>query len=378
MTATILDMTRDWVDANCERLKALSADLAWDYWDRQHFLRELPGKWTLSRRAEIAGELAGYAIASQKGNWLWLHHLVVAAAHRSSGLGARLLEALETAPCAAEVKGVRLKVGCDNERALAFYLRRGYRQVGVGDAYLGLEKLFPGRAKIVAIHQPNYFPWPGYFNKMLGCDDFVFLDDALTSNNSFINRNRIKQHGAELWLTVPCRQHLSDPINQVGYADNKWPSKHLKTIQQYYSKAPYFNDYFPTLRDILQSPPPKLAALNIKLIQQVADWLDIRCAVHLSSALGAAGSSDERLVDLVQRLHGDVYLSGKGGANYQSEDTFRQRNIRLVYHSFRPPTYPQLGGAFIPGLSILDLLFNCGPAARSFLAASDDAAKAAA
>jgi len=366
------------MESNWAQLKGLSGDLAWDYWDREHFLADLPGKWSLSLRADQAGSVAGYAIASQKGNWLWLHHLVVAASHRGTGLGGRLLAELEARCDRFGAKGVRLKVGSDNAGALPFYARAGYQSVGAPAEYLLYEKLRPGREKIVAVHQPNYMPWLGYFDKMLACDDFIFLDDALTSNNSFINRNRIKQHGGELWLTIPCRQHLSDPINQVTYADAKWPKKHLKTIQQYYGKAKYFKDYFPTLEAILTAPPAKLAELNIKLIRQFADWLGIRCATHLSSDLRPEGTSDDRLVSLVQLLRGHVYLSGKGGANYQSEEKYRQAGIRLVYQSFRPPTYPQLGGEFVLGLSVLDLLFNCGPDARGILEASGREAQEAA
>jgi GNAT superfamily N-acetyltransferase len=374
---SIAGISQQWMADNWARLKALSADLSWDYWSAEHFLHDLPGKWAFSLRAEEAGELRAYAIASQKGRWLWLHHLIVTPSQRGTGLGARLLDELESRARAHALKGLRLKVGRANERAQGFYQRRGYESCGVPDAYVAYEKLFAGQEKVIAVHQPNYFPWPGYFNKMLHCDDFVFLDDALTSNNSFINRNRIKQHGAELWLTVPCKQHLSDPIHQVGYADAKWPAKHLKTIQQYYGKAKFFKDYFPTLEAFLKAPPPKLAELNVKLIAQVAEWLNIRCKVHLSSALQPEGTADDRLISLVKLLRGHVYLSGRGGANYQSEAKFRQAGVRLVYHGFRPPIYPQLAGAFVPGLSILDLLFNCGPEACEILRASGEDAAAA-
>lgn len=367
MTDPIRPLTRDWVAANWAQLKALSADLDWDYWDREHFEKELPRKWDVSVWVEENGSCAGYAIASVKGSWLWLHHIIVAHDARGRRLGTVMLIALEQRLPSLGLKGLRFKVPKRRPSALKFYESLGYRAGAPAGDYVHMHKLRRGELNVVSIHQPNYVPWAGYFHKMLRSDDFVFLDDALVTKNSFINRNRIKQQSGELWLTIPVHQQIASTIADVGFANRTWPLKHCKTLKQYYSKAPFFSEYFPAVEALLHEPANNLADLNIRLIQQIARWLEIPCTTHRSSNLALETRSDDRLIDIVGRLGGQVYLSGRGGTNYQSEQKFELSGIRLEYSNFQLPPYPQLWGAFVPNLSILDLLFNCGPAARQVL-----------
>lgn len=212
----------------------------------------------------------------------------------------------------------------------------------------------------VAIHQPNYLPWSGYFYKMFKCDIFIFLDDAQYTKNSFINRNRIKTPSGEQWLTVPVHGSLSDKINEVKAKDSLWKAKHIKTLQLNYCKAPYFNQYFEEIAGIINGPENLVSDINIKLIRHIASILDAPCKFMMSSEIGSEKTSDDRLIDLVLHVGGDFYLSGKGGANYQHEEKFKAKGIRLEYYDFKPPIYPQLWKDFIPALSIIDLLFNCG------------------
>jgi WbqC-like protein family len=222
--------------------------------------------------------------------------------------------------------------------------------------------------KTIAIHQPNYLPWPGYFYKMLTCDDFVFLDDVVMATRSFSNRNRVKTKNGVLWLTVPCNYVWGETlIRDVTIAGDKWRKKHLRTLEESYRKAPYLNDYMPRLTEIILANEAGICDLNIRLIKQIAEWLDISCSFHMSSALEVSSKADDRIIDLVKRLQGSAYLSGHGGANYQTEDKFKEQEIDLIYYSFKPPTYPQLWGNFESGLSVIDLLFNCGPDSRGIL-----------
>ena len=222
--------------------------------------------------------------------------------------------------------------------------------------------------KTVAIHQPNYLPWAGYFYKMLACDDFIFLDDVVMATRSFSNRNRVKTKDRVLWLTVPCNHVWGETlIKDVTIADQKWRKKHLRTLEESYKKAPYLDEYVPDLREILLTNDVGLCDLNIRLIKQVCEWLNISCSFHTSSALGVSSKADDRIIDLVKELGGTTYLSGHGGANYQTEEKFKKEKIDLVYYNFQPPAYPQLWGEFEAGLSIVDLLFNCGADSRSIL-----------
>lgn len=224
---------------------------------------------------------------------------------------------------------------------------------------------------IVAIHQPNYLPWPGYFYKIALCDHFVFLDDVVMASRGFTNRNRIKTKDGIMWLTVPCKHVFGQTqIKDVACADDNWRKRHVRTLEMNYRRAPHFDTYIGGLTEIILSDERNICNLNIGLIQQIANWLGLSCSFQLSSTLAVSGTGDDRLVNLVARLGGDTYLSGNGGANYQSEAKFQEADIRLLYYGFQPPTYPQLWGQFEAGLSVIDLLFNTGPDSRRILGQS--------
>ena len=222
--------------------------------------------------------------------------------------------------------------------------------------------------KTVAIHQPNYLPWAGYFYKMIRCDDFIFGDTVPMSKPSFTSRNRIKAKEGAVWLSVPCSRVVGETlIKDVKCADDWWRPKHLRKIEESYNMTPYFKDYMPRLKEIICSDETRLAALNIQLIKQIVEWLDISCTFHVASELGHIRNQNDSIVDLVTRVGGDTYLSGFGGAHYQNADELKKANIDLVYYDFRPPVYPQLWGDFEAGLSVMDLLFNCGPDSTEIL-----------
>jgi hypothetical protein len=218
---------------------------------------------------------------------------------------------------------------------------------------------------IAAIHQPNFIPWIGYFYKMLKCRRFVFLDDVQYIRRGFTGRVKIKTPQGEKWLSVPVkkkgRYHQSVSEVELESGDT-WKKKVLGTLQSSYGKAPYFKTYFPEFETILQKDRHCLAELNIQLIQWLAQALEINTPMVKSSELaGVSGQSTERLVSICKAVGASRYLSGFGGQNYQEEEIFKENGIELVVYDFKHPEYPQLWGDFIPGLSAIDLLFNCGP-----------------
>lgn len=221
----------------------------------------------------------------------------------------------------------------------------------------------------VAIHQPNYLPWCGYFFKMMHCDVFVILDDVQFSKNSVTNRNKIKGSQGEVVLTVPVKATLTSQINEVAIAERRSLIKHTKSIRACYANAPYFTDYFPTLEEIL-SRDLGFCDLNEALILQLAKWLGISCNIQRSSEVGVSSGGGQRLVDLVEAVNGNVYLSGSGGAKYQQTSMFNDKSISLQYTNFVSPVYPQMWGEFIPNLSVLDILFNCGEASSDIIRVS--------
>jgi len=218
---------------------------------------------------------------------------------------------------------------------------------------------------IVAIHQPNFLPWPGYFYKIAKSDIFVLLDNVQYSKNSFINRNKIKTPQGELWLTVPVESKgLSNALIKDVYISNRinWRKKHLQTLEMSYKRAKFFNQIYDKIDKIYyETDWNNLCMLNISLLKLTLDELGLKRQLIRASELNVEEKSTQLLINIVKKLEGQTYLSGYGGREYQEEHLFREAGITLQYYDFKSPVYPQLWEDFIPKLSIIDLLFNCGP-----------------
>lgn len=216
---------------------------------------------------------------------------------------------------------------------------------------------------VVAIHQPNYLPWLGYFHKIALADVFIFLDDAQFSKNSFTNRVQVLGPGGPKWLTVPASVHLGDAINAVRPAAADWPRRHLDTLRNYYGDAAAFREVWPQITEIYASVPnDDLATINRGLVETVSELLGLDCRFVASSTMGFSElSGDDRLVDLVSAAApGGAYLSGKGGAKYQDPAKFATAGLTLSYTDFEHPTYDQGASTFEAGLSLLDAVFHLG------------------
>jgi hypothetical protein len=225
----------------------------------------------------------------------------------------------------------------------------------------------------VAIHQPNYIPWPGYFHKLAACDVFVYLDAVqYPRGQSFAPRNRIKTPNGVTFLTVP----VSVPKGSEGkasyleveFADEKWRKKHLATVEQSYGRAPHVDEVCPLYERGLEESET-FVDLNIGLIEAFASYLGIETRrLRLSELLQSFGQKTELIVDVCRALDADAYLSGSGGGrDYTDGALLQEHGIELRYDEFESPRYPQLWGDFEPNLSVLDLLLNCGPASRELV-----------
>jgi len=215
---------------------------------------------------------------------------------------------------------------------------------------------------IVAIHQPNYLPWLGYFAKMAQAGLFIFLDDAQYTKNSYINRVQIDAGGKPGWMSVPVSYEFGDPINRVRPAKPDWRRSHLDMLATRYRKAPAFDEVHEWLGEkFMQMPAGDIAASNRFLITGLAGQLGLNCRFAAASDFGASTlSGDDRLIELVRAAGPETsYLSGKGGDKYQDPKKFRAADIPLLYSKFEHPVYEQ-GHEFQPGLSVLDALFCVG------------------
>ena len=216
-------------------------------------------------------------------------------------------------------------------------------------------------SKTVAIHQPTYLPYLGFFSKIHNSDVFVYLDNV--TKNEWINRNKIKTPDGWCWLTVPKvnKNILETPICTVEISNTvNWRRKHYNSIQFNYGRASHFEEYRNFFEKVYQSDWSFLADLNRFLIKSICAFLGIKGVFIDASTLDVKGSRTELLVDICETLDADVYLSGVGGKNYIDYQMFEKSNIDIVFQEFKSPTYPQLHGDFIPNLSIIDYLLNCG------------------
>ncbi|MEZ4888842.1 MAG: WbqC family protein [Chitinophagales bacterium] len=216
----------------------------------------------------------------------------------------------------------------------------------------------------IAIMQPTYLPWMGYFDLIDRTDQFVFLDDVQFDHRSWQQRNRIKTSSGELMLTVPVLQKkkFEQEIRDVQTNSTaKWLKKHLISIERNYQKAPFFGVLFPLLKATYEKHSLSLLPLNTELIRCFSDFLGIKTNFLLSSTLNTEGQKAEKLFQICEKLGATEYLSPVGSFNYIEENNlFPANNIQLYYQHFEHPTYSQLYGDFLPYMSIVDLLFNEG------------------
>ncbi len=224
---------------------------------------------------------------------------------------------------------------------------------------------------IVACHQPNYLPWLGYFHKMAACDVFVILDDVQFPRRTYTTRAMVRDKRGVVRLTIPVqgaqRRQLIRDVRLCEPERNL--RKHLRTLKHCYSKAPYLSHYMFFMESILAAIPDRLLDLNIAFIELIRNALGISTPLVLSSSLGIGAdvSKTMRLLQICREVGAKVYLSGQGARAYLDEGLFQDVGVVLRYQTFKHPVYRQCHPGFIPNLSALDLLFNCGDRSPTLL-----------
>lgn len=229
---------------------------------------------------------------------------------------------------------------------------------------------------ILAIHQPHFMPWLGYFDKMRAADLFILLDHVQFERQNYQNRVQIKTAQGSQWLTVPVlRRSHPEPIAEKlidagGGSSARWARKACRTLTYAYGRAPFFQAYAGEIERALNEPGEKLIDLNCRLIVYLREALSISTPIVRSSELGVAGEKSELLASLCRSVGASTYLAGMGGSKiYLDLGVFRQAGIRVEWQKFSHPRYPQhpCPDTFVEGLSALDLIFNCGPQSGAVL-----------
>lgn len=216
---------------------------------------------------------------------------------------------------------------------------------------------------IIAAHQPQYMPWLGYFDKLAQSDHFVLLDTVQFKKNEWQNRNRIKSARGWQWLTVPVSFRFPEKIAEVSINNQgQWQKAHNQSLITNYHKAPFFDWVMSFWQEIYDRSWKNIAELNIHIIKKLTSMLDIKTRIHVASELGEfPAGPDERLIALVRHFGGKTYLAGSGGKQYMDMKKWQTAGVDVTFQEYNHPVYPQLFGSFESNLSILDLLFNCGP-----------------
>lgn len=223
-------------------------------------------------------------------------------------------------------------------------------------------------SKTVVIHQPDFMPHLAFFQRFLSADEYIVLDHVqfvTGTSRSWTHRDQIKTPAGAKWITLSVRKApLGTPIHQIELSTSvDWVTANLNLLQQNYRHAPFFDEVFPWVAQLYEAPSGLMADFNLRSIELLMDLLDVRLPWVRSSSLQPEGSSNELLIDLLGKVGATHYLSGNGARAYMQPEKFAQAGIEVVWQEFVHPVYPQQFGAFVPYLSSLDALFNCGIAA---------------
>jgi hypothetical protein len=225
--------------------------------------------------------------------------------------------------------------------------------------------------KKVAIVQSNYIPWKGYFDLINSVDEFILYDDVQFTRRDWRNRNKIKTYDGAKWLTIPVvvKGKYLQKINETQIDDPDWGRRHLETLRTNYLKTPYFRDYESLLTDLyLSDPPLYLSEVNYRFLKAICDLLEIKTKISWSSDYELVEGKTERLVSLCQQAGGTYYLSGPSAKEYIDMSRFEHAGIELAYMDYANyPEYPQRFPPFDHAVTVLDLLFNVGPAAPQYM-----------
>jgi hypothetical protein len=227
--------------------------------------------------------------------------------------------------------------------------------------------------RVVAIHQPNFLPWLGYFAKIAASDVFLVMDNVQfpkSSKGGWSNRVKMRVGGEAAWVTVPVvrNYHGVRSISEMEIDDSSpWRAKLLKTVRMSYARSPYFQEIFPLVERLVTYPSVSLAEFNQFGVREISATLGMDTAkLVVGSTLHAEGAATSLLINMVRAVNGTTYLCGGGASGYQDDEQFASAGIQLRYQSFAHPVYRQGPGAsFLPGLSIVDALMWCGASMTS-------------
>ena len=223
----------------------------------------------------------------------------------------------------------------------------------------------------LSAHQPVYLPWLGLLHKISVVDLFIVYDDVEYSHQGWYNRNYILSKNGSILLIVPVIRNFSEQLlhNQVkiDYSRN-WHKKHISSLEQCYSKSPYFKKYINFFIEILNRKYEYLFQLNNSILKLLLELFDINTTIKYSSEFNLKNKKSDRILDLTIKTNATHFLFGQEGSNYADEKKFKDNNVKIFFQKYNHPVYSQFNSnVFVDKLSSLDLLFNHGKESRNIL-----------
>jgi GNAT superfamily N-acetyltransferase len=223
----------------------------------------------------------------------------------------------------------------------------------------------------LVIMQPYFLPYLGYFQLMAAADTFVIYDDVAFIKQGWINRNRILLNGRAHRFVLPLQQASQNRlINEITLVDSEWPGKLLETLRHAYRRAPCFDEVFPLLEKIVRCTERALVAYLRHGLLALQAYLEIKAKIAPTSAAynNEYLRGEARILDICRQEGATDYFNLSGGAELYHEPAFRSQGIALHLLETTAPVYKQFGGAFVPQLSIVDvLMFNPLATVQSWL-----------
>ena len=224
--------------------------------------------------------------------------------------------------------------------------------------------------KRVAISQSNYIPWKGYFDMIAAVDEFILYDDMQYTRRDWRNRNKIKTPHGTQWLTVPVevKGKYTQKICETEIHGDQWRSEHWKSIALNYRKATCFRETAAWLEPLYQGGQRMLSDLNRDFLIAICERLGIKTKISVSMDFDLIDGRTERLADLAVKAGGTEYVSGPAAKTYVEPEVFDRYGLELTWFDYDGyAEYPQLWGDFEHGVSIIDVLMNCGSNSRAML-----------
>ena len=224
------------------------------------------------------------------------------------------------------------------------------------------------------IHQPHFFPYPGFFHKLSLADIYVIMDDV-QYDKRWTNRNKVMATNGWTWLTVPINKDHKFLSNMLVEINNEmaWKEHHWKKIYQSYAKTKYFHLYKDCLESLYKKEWKFLFDFDFETTKKTIDWLDLKIEIVKESELHVKGESTERLVNVCKAIGADTYVAGKGSKYYMEEKLFQKNNLKVEHQNYIPAQYPQrFTDVFVPDLSIIDLVTNMGPDSLKLITSSHE------